>query len=65
MHKLNKKGQIVLTVSAIIGGLGSLETESTSFLVAMFTTIIGLLFLILATILNSYDDTNETNIEKV
>ena len=71
MHKLNTKGQIVLTVSAIIGiflvlgGLGSLETESTSFLVAMFTTIIGLLLLILATILNSYDDTNETNIEKV
>lgn len=71
MHKLNKKGQIVLTVSAIIGiflvlgGLGSLETESTSFLVAMFTTIIGLLFLILATILNSYNESNETNVEKV
>lgn len=71
MHKLNKKGQIVLTVSSIIGifmvlgGLGSLETESTSFLVAMFTTIIGLLFLILATILNSYNESNETNVEKV
>lgn len=71
MHKLNKKGQIVLTVSAIIGiflvlgGLGSLETESTSFLVAMFTTIIGLLFLILATILNSYNESNETNVENV
>lgn len=71
MHKLNKKGQIVLTVSSILGiflvlgGLGSLETESTSFLVAMFTTIIGLLFLILATILNSYEETDKTNIEKV
>lgn len=71
MQKLNKKGQIVLTVSAIIGiflvlgGLGSLETESTSFLAAMFTTIIGLLFLILATILNSYNESNETNVEKV
>ena len=71
MRKLNKRGQIVLTISTIIGiflvlgGLGSLETESTSFLVAMFTTIIGLLFLILATILNSYDDKTETTIEKV
>ena len=71
MHRLNKKGQIVLTISAItgiflvLGGLGSLETESTSFLVAMFTTTIGLLFLILATILNSYDDTNDTKVEKV
>lgn len=71
MQKLNKKGQIVLTVSAIIGiflvlgGLGSLETESTSFLAAMITTIIGLLFLILATILNSYDNSNETTVEKV
>lgn len=71
MHRLNKKGQIVLTISAItgiflvLGGLGSLETDSTSFLVAMFTTTIGLLFLILATILNSYDDTNDTKVEKV
>ena len=71
MRKLNKRGQIVLTVSTIIGillvlgGLGSLETESTSFLVAMFTTTIGLLFLILATILNSYDESNETKVEKV
>lgn len=71
MRKLNKRGQIVLIVSTIIGiflvlgGLGSLETESTSFLTAIVTAIIGLLFLILATILNSYDESNETKVEKV
>lgn len=71
MRKLNKRGQIVLTISTIIGiflvlgGLGSLETESTSFITAIVTAIIGLLFLILATILNSYDESNETKLEKV
>ena len=68
MQKLNKKGQFALTSSAIIGiflvvgGLGSIETESNSYLVNMITITIGLLFLILATILNSYDKTDEINV---
>lgn len=68
MQKLNKKGQFALTSSAIIGiflvvgGLGSIETESNSYLVNMITITIGLLFLILATILNSYDETDEINV---
>lgn len=68
MQKLNKKGQFTLTSSAIIGiflvvgGLGSIETESNTYLVNMITITIGLLFLILATILNSYDETDEINV---
>lgn len=68
MQKLNKKGQFALTSSAIIGiflvvgGLGSIETESNTYLVNMITITIGLLFLILATILNSYDETDEINV---
>ena len=68
MQKLNKKGQFALTSSAIIGiflvvgGLGSIETESNSYLVNIITITIGLLFLILATILNSYDETDEINV---
>lgn len=68
MQKLNKKGQFALTISAIIGiflvvgGLGSIETESNSYLVDMITITIGLLCLILATILNSYNETDEINV---
>ena len=68
MQKLNKKGQFALTSSAIIGiflvvgGLGSIETESNTYLVDMITITIGLLCLILATILNSYNETDEINV---